>query len=112
MSCARGLLHYSDRRTYDVILPAAMDRPDVKNPEIGAQNSTGMGSFRQFNFMPVQALMMFVPGLGMTDTQIASGASLKRQSQGTRSQNFLEKREQNDKTSKFLNYSGIILNFK
>jgi hypothetical protein len=82
---------FTIRRTYEVILADPEPRPDVKNPDIGAQNSTG---------------------LGMTDRQIASGQSLKKKAQGTRSQNYLEKREQIDKTSKFLNYSGVILNFK
>jgi hypothetical protein len=48
----------------------------------------------------------------MTDNQIASGSTLKKKMQGTKSQNYLEKREQIDKTSKFLNYNGIVLNFK
>ena len=29
------------RRTYDILLADAEPRPDVKNPEVGAQNSTG-----------------------------------------------------------------------
>ena len=74
-----------------MILADAEPRPDIKNPEIGAQNSTG---------------------LGMTDRQIASGKSLKKKTQGTKSQNFSEKREQVEKTYKFLNLNGVLLNFK
>lgn len=49
----------------------------------------------------------------MTNGQITAGnTTLKKKSQGTRSQNYLEKREQYDKTSKFLNYNGLSLNFK
>jgi hypothetical protein len=48
----------------------------------------------------------------MTDRQIASGATLKKKAVGTKSQNYLQKREQIDKTSKFLKYTGVLLNFK
>lgn len=74
-----------------MILADPEPRPDVKNPDIGAQNSTG---------------------LGMSAQQIASGKTLKKKSQGTRSQNFSDKRQQVDKTYKFLNLHGVVLNFK
>lgn len=41
MSCHVILVNDVCRRTFDILLADAEERPEVKDPEIGAQNSTG-----------------------------------------------------------------------
>lgn len=79
------------RRVYDIMLGDPEPRPILKDPAIGAQNSTG---------------------LGMTGNLTASAQTLNKTSRGTRSQDYVDKRGQIDKTTKFLNYSGVTLNFR
>ena len=56
-------------------------------------------------------LFMFMTGLGLAPNQLHAGTT-KKKPIGTKSRNYDDRREQIDKTTKFLKYSGVNLNFQ
>jgi hypothetical protein len=76
---------YYDRREVGINLARGVPRPKTADPEIGAQNSTGLGGFHPRNG--------------------------KKGYFGTRSQDYFDKKAQNDKTFRFHNYDNGCLRF-
>lgn len=73
------------RREYGITMPDPLPRPEVASGDIGAQNATGLGG-------------TLPPRMKSTN--------------GTRSTDYLAKKELIDKTMRFLNYDGRVLRFR
>lgn len=76
---------YYDRREVGVNLARGVPRPKTADPEIGAQNATGLGGFHSRNG--------------------------KKGHFGSRSQDYFDKKAQNEKTYRFHNYDNGCLRF-
>lgn len=74
------------KKNYDIHLTAALPRPSSVRADIGAQSATGLGG------------------------KILNKPNFTKN--GVKSQDYAAKKEQTDKTHRFLNYDGKVLRFK